>query len=81
MQTKKQREQIALDFINQHKNNNLNNWLISSPNLESIYYNLIGGVYGSTEDDQIEIDGYSSYTGNPIIFELDDIDDPQYKGE
>ena len=70
MQTKKQREQIALDFINQHKNNNLNNWLISSPNLESIYYNLIGGLYGDTLDDYIEISGAESYTGNPIIFDL-----------
>ena len=67
---KKQREQIALDFINQHKNNNLNNWLISAPNLESIYYNLIGGLYGDTIDDYIEISGAESYTGNPIIFDL-----------
>lgn len=67
---KKQREQIALDFINQHKNNNLNNWLISAPNLESIYDNLMGGVYGDTEDNCVEISGAESHTGNPIIFDL-----------
>ena len=67
---KKQREQIALDFIGQHKNNNVDDWLLSAPNLESIYYNLIGGLYGDTIDDYIEISGAESYTGNPIIFDV-----------
>jgi hypothetical protein len=65
-----QKQQIALYFISQHKNNNVDNWLTSAPNLESIYDNLMGGVYGDTEDDYIEISGAESHTGNPIIFDL-----------
>ena len=65
-----QKQQIALDFIGQHKNNNVDDWLLSAPNLESIYYNLIGGLYGDTLDDYIEISGAESHTGNPIIFDL-----------
>jgi hypothetical protein len=65
-----QKQQIALYFISQHKNNNVDNWLISAPNLESIYDNLMGGVYGDTEDDCVEISSTESYTGNPIIFDL-----------
>tara|TARA_R110000765_G_scaffold195533_1_gene301035 strand:- start:341 stop:583 length:243 start_codon:yes stop_codon:yes gene_type:complete len=80
MMTKKERERVARRFISMHKTSIRKDWLLYA-DLKTTFYNLIGGVYGSTEDDQIEIDGYSSYTGNPIIFELDDIDDPQYKGE
>ena len=65
-----QKQQIALYFISQHKNNNVDNWLTSAPNLESIYDNLMGGVYGDTEDDCVEISGTESRTGNPIIFDL-----------
>ena len=70
MQTKKQREQIALNFINLHKNNIIEEWLLSSSSLESIYYNLVGGVYGDTEDNCVEISSTESHTGNPIIFDL-----------
>lgn len=69
-QTKKQREQIALDFINLHKNNIIEEWLLSASSLESIYYNLVGGVYGDTEDNSVEISSTESHTGNPIIFDL-----------
>ena len=70
METKKQREQTALNFINLHKNNIIEEWLLSASSLESIYYNLVGGVYGDTEDNSVEISSTESHTGNPIIFNL-----------
>jgi|VirMetMinimDraft_7_1064189.scaffolds.fasta_scaffold44897_3 hypothetical protein len=66
----KQKEKIARNFISQHKNNNVDNWLQQASDLETVFYNLIGGVYGDTEDDCVEISGTESYTGNPIIFDL-----------
>tara|TARA_R110000822_G_scaffold83703_1_gene196947 strand:+ start:90 stop:410 length:321 start_codon:yes stop_codon:yes gene_type:complete len=66
----KQKEKIARNFISQHKNHNIDDWLICVSDLESVYYSLIGGVYGDTEDDCVEISGTESRTGNPIIFDL-----------
>ena len=46
MQTKKQREQIALYFISQHKNNNLNNYgryLLYQQEIDQIVVNINTG--------------------------------------
>ena len=68
-QTKKQREQIALDFIELHKDSIRKDWILYT-DLETTFYNLIGGVYGDTEDNCVEISSTESHTGNPIIFNL-----------
>ncbi|MGH1438224.1 MAG: hypothetical protein ACRBG0_27570 [Lewinella sp.] len=81
--TQAQKNQIAQDFVDAHKNNNLDEWQVAGINkeqkLDSVYNNLVAGVYGNVEIDgnngTIEIDKFDSRSGNPIIFdfEIEDI--------
>lgn len=69
------KEEIALDFVNLHKDNDWENWS-DVRSLESIYHNLVGGVYGEFEDNNmgdmcVEIDSFDSNSGNRIIFEIE----------
>ncbi len=72
----KKRETIAQAFKEAHSYD-LDDWGIS---LDTIYWNLIGGLYGDVEACDmgegvtnyiVEISGTESKTGNPIIFDID----------
>ena len=46
--------------------------------LLQIYYNLVGGEYGNTENNgmgelTIEIDSHDSISGNPVLFNFADL--------
>jgi hypothetical protein len=65
------KEQIAVDFIDLHKS-----FDYDKDKLETIYNNLVGGVYGEFEDNGmgdmvIEIQGSDRKDGNPFLFEID----------
>jgi len=71
--------EIAKDFVNLHKENNIENWqplhvFIENEKLLIIWNYLMGGTYGEVRENdydeyEIEIPGNQSKTGNPIIFE------------
>jgi hypothetical protein len=73
------KEEIAHDFIRQHKNADVDNWApynLSSEaaKLGRIFNNLEQGVYGDVTthpDDgirEVEIGGHQSASGNPVLF-------------
>jgi hypothetical protein len=72
-----QKIQIARDYIAEHKDNNVFDWIPCGSNddekLLIIFSNLESGVYGEViekEDGfEIEISSHDSHSGNPIIFE------------
>lgn len=77
--------QIAIDFVALHKANDILDWqpvgIDGDIKSLTIYHNLNGGVYGDVEycfDEKgienggcIEISGFCTESGNPIIFEWD----------
>ena len=73
--------EIAQNFVDMHKDNNIDNWqplqvFEQTKKLETIYDNLINGVYGEVRENsfgeyEIEISGNESKSGNPIVFEWD----------
>jgi hypothetical protein len=85
----KQRIKIALDFVQHHKNSDIEDWqpmdVFGDDKLLAIYWNLDGWLFGEVytteefDDDgtqattptefSVEIDGFDSRTGNPVIFE------------
>jgi len=79
--SKKEREEltemkaIASEFIGMHKNADYDSWFIQNKNLEAVYYNLVGGVFGYVHSNEggectVEIGGYQSKSGNPELFEF-----------
>lgn len=73
------RTNIATDFINTHKSNNLQDWLcFDNADLLAVYNKLVGGEYGEVRTTnynnelEIEIGTHESKSGNPIIFEWED---------
>jgi len=67
-----ERESIAQEFVDQHKRFDTTSGLLS------IYWRLRDGTYGDARCDaghcEIEIRGFESITGNPIVFAWTDID-------
>ena len=83
--------EIAKAFVDSHKDADIDNWqpmnLNDDAKLESIYNNMVGGVYGECRDNaeygedgeivteadefEIEIASHESASGNPVLFDFE----------
>jgi hypothetical protein len=77
---------IAKEFISLHKDSDLEDLMTGrglyndDAKLLAIYHELVGGVYGEVSETdwehemEIEISGFESKSGNPIMFNFELLD-------
>ena len=69
------KQEISERFISHHKNNDVNDWLLQSDDLEDIYIKMIGSEFGACDDDLagncvIEISSHDHIDGRSELFEF-----------